>query len=217
MKKANLQSVKINVGGAGNMWSFLAVVASVFSLVLVFSVQAVGAAEKQMKIKGTIDAGTMMSNVVTDDGKSYSFVSDSKVGNKIFNACKVGDMCSITALIEDDEVIQSVSAVKKLPNVYLTIPATEKKEDKNIKERKKVELKGIIQLKHNPAGRYYGLTVGKEKDYTLAYVWDVDNNLSDKLNDLIDSKQKVTVKGTLRIWTDGSASFDNAAPIEIYK
>lgn len=186
-------------------------------LVLLLISQIVNAAEKQMTVTGKVDAGTMMSNIVTSEGKSYAFVSDSKVGNKIFKVCKVDDLCMVTGLVENDEIIQSVISVKKMTKAYLTIPATEKRDDKNIKERKGIELNGVIHLKHNPAGRYYGLVSGK-KEYTLVYVWAInDNDLGDKLEMLADGKAKVTVKGTLRIWNDGSASFDNSAPIEIYK
>lgn len=64
-------------------------------------------------IVGTIDAGTMMSNVVTESGDSFSFETESPAGNTIFAACQMGDRCSVTGKINGDS-IESVSAAKLL-------------------------------------------------------------------------------------------------------
>jgi hypothetical protein len=68
--------------------------------------------QSQQTIIGTIEAGTMASSITSEDGSSYSFENDSDIGNKIFDSCKAGDKCLITATIKDDEII-SIASISK--------------------------------------------------------------------------------------------------------
>lgn len=105
---------------------------------------------------------------------------------------------------------------------FLVIKAVpEKTPDKierdNIQARHAVEVSGTIEFGHDAAGGNYFVDSGKKKQYTLGYVWDIDDVTQDQLAKLADSNAKVTVRGTITIWKDGSASFDNAQPISIFK
>lgn len=71
-------------------------------------------ATENFTITGSLDSGTSLSNLSTEDGSSYSFPTESEVANKIFSACKVDDTCQVSAAIEDGENIVEVFSVKKL-------------------------------------------------------------------------------------------------------
>lgn len=50
-----------------------------------------------------------------------------------------------------------------------------------------------------------------------AVSWAQKGDTQAELGKLADSGTTVTVKGTLEVWKDGSAAFDNADPISIFK
>ncbi len=87
----------------------------------------------------------------------------------------------------------------------------------NVQERHAVEVSGTIKFGHDAAGGNYFVDCGNKKQYTLGYVWDIDDATQKQLSKLADSNAKVTVMGTIEIWKDGSATFDNSQPISIFK
>lgn len=190
-------------------------------LMLLIIVKNAAAVEKQVTITGTISSGTAMSNIVTSNDSSYNFESESKAGNAIFKVCKDGDDCIITGMVEDGEYIRSVSSVKKVAKAIVTIQpannADKATTDKDIKKSQPCEVVGTIMHGHNAAGGNFWVDGGKKKQYTLRYVWELDESVQTLLSNLADSRKKVLVKGTLNIWKDGNASFDDKQPISIYK
>jgi len=89
--------------------------------------------------------------------------------------------------------------------------------DKGIKSRSPVEVTGKIEFGHDAAGGNFWVNGGKKKQYTLGYVGEIDDATQAALGKIADAGMTVTVKGTLKVWKDGSASFDNADPISIFK
>lgn len=89
--------------------------------------------------------------------------------------------------------------------------------DKGIKSKSPVEVTGKIESGHDAAGGNFWVNGGKKKQYTLGYVWDIDDATQAALGKIADAGMTVTVKGTLKVWKDGSASFDNTDPISIFK
>ena len=188
-------------------------------LFLLTVAQVADAAERQMTLTGTISVGTAVSNLVTSDDKSYDFESESKAGDKIFKVCQVDDTCTIIGMVEDDQFIRSVSSVKKVPRAILIIPPAKTPKqvtDIDIKKRQPVEVTGVINQGHDAAGGNFWINGGKAKQYTLGYVWDLDESAQAVLNSLAASQTKVLVKGTLMTWKDGSASFDDGQPVNIF-
>lgn len=100
---------------------------------------------------------------------------------------------------------------------FITIPAVDKKDNNDKSKKKEIELKGVVLFGHDAGGGNYWIDGGKGKQYTLIYVWAIDDKLQDTLGQLADTKTKVIVKGTLSVFKDGSTSFDNSEPIEIFK
>jgi uncharacterized protein len=90
-------------------------------------------------------------------------------------------------------------------------------ERNNAPARQAVEVTGTIEFGHDAAGGNYFVDGGKKKQYTLGYVRVMDDATQEQLSKLADSHVKVTVRGTLAIWKDGSAAFDNSQPINIFK
>ncbi len=88
---------------------------------------------------------------------------------------------------------------------------------KYIRSRSPVEVTGKIEFGHNVAGGNFQINGGKKKQYILVYVGFIDEATQAELGKLADSGTTVTVKGTLEVWKDGSADFDNAYPISIFK
>jgi uncharacterized protein len=88
--------------------------------------------------------------------------------------------------------------------------------DKGIKSRYPFEMVGKIEFGHDAAGGKYVVSNGK-KEYSLGYVWFIDDATQDQLVKISESGATVTVKGTLKVRKDGSADFDNADSIRIYK
>lgn len=80
---------------------------------------------------------------------------------------------------------------------------------------KAVELTGTIGSFHDAAGGNFALVVGK-KEYTIRYVGFLSDEQSDTLSNLEDNHRKVTVKGTLVIFKDGTTTFSDQAKIAIY-
>lgn len=89
--------------------------------------------------------------------------------------------------------------------------------DKTIKKRIPVEVVGTIEQGHDPAGGNFRVNGGKKKQYTIRYLFDLDDATQAEFGKLAESGAKVTVKGTLKIWKDGSAAFDETKPIVISK
>ena len=187
------------------------------------------AAGKQITINGVLNVGTGAASIVDGDNE-YPFDMKSKEANKIFKACKADEKCTVTAIVDKDNWIRTVLSVKKsqastiqsstqssrIP--YILITATKKGGyDKNIKQKKSAEVTGTIVRGHDAAGGNFCLNAGKKKQYTIRYVWELDDATQAQLDALSESKTKVTVKGTLDTWIDGSVSFDGAEPINIYK
>ncbi|MBD8636601.1 hypothetical protein [Stenotrophomonas sp. CFBP 13725] len=69
---------------------------------------------KGERIVGHYDCGTMICNFETPDAGTFDFeVADEKVAPKIFDACKIGDICAITGDFDiDDAVIVNVIEVE---------------------------------------------------------------------------------------------------------
>jgi len=80
-----------------------------------------------------------------------------------------------------------------------------------------VEVTGTIEQGHDAAGGSFWVNGGKKKQYTIRYLFDLDEALQEELGKLSDSRILVKVKGTLKIWKDGSAAFDDAKPVYIHR
>jgi hypothetical protein len=103
--------------------------------------------------------------------------------------------------------------------VIKAVPTTapNKIEIENVRTRRLVEVTGTIEFGHDAAGGNYFVNIGKDKHYTLAHPWDIDDVTEQQLSKLSESNAKVTVKGTIEIWKDGTVTFDNAQPVSIFK
>lgn len=198
---------------------------AIFAIVLTLLVpQIVLASGKKVTLVGVVGGGTGSSYIEVGD-KQYTFGTDTSLANKIFKACKDGDKCSVVAILDrDGELDKVISATKVVitavtsSRLVLTIAANEQvAADKDIKKRLPIEVKGTIEYGHDAAGGNYWVNGGKKKQYALKYIFELDDKTQDELGRLADSRAKVTVKGILKIWKDGSASFDDAQPITIYK
>jgi hypothetical protein len=75
-------------------------------------------------------------------------------------------------------------------------------------------LTGTIEFHHDAAGGSYAI-VSNGQSYTLGYVWNIPDDVQDKLSALEDGKAVVTAKGDIETWKDGSKGFSNQAPITI--
>lgn len=113
------------------------------------------------------------------------------------------------------KAIEKVVIVKKPFLVIKAVPQT--KPDKGVKSRSPVVVTGKIEFGHNVAGGNFQINGGGKKQYILVYVGFIDEATQAELGKLADSATTVTVKGTLEVWKDGSAAFDNAYPISIFK
>lgn len=89
--------------------------------------------------------------------------------------------------------------------------------DTGIKSRSPVEVTGKIEFGHDAAGGNFWINGGKKQQYTLVYVWDIDDTTQAALGKIADAGMTVTVKGIVKVWQDGSSSFDNADSISIYQ
>jgi hypothetical protein len=87
----------------------------------------------------------------------------------------------------------------------------------NAVSRRTASVTGQVVFGNNAAGGNYWINDGRGKQYTLGYVRDLDQATQEQLGRLADTGDKVTVKGTMKTWKDGTASFDNSQPISIYK
>lgn len=89
--------------------------------------------------------------------------------------------------------------------------------DKGIKSRSPAEVTGKIEFGNDAAGGNFRINGGKKKQYTLVYVFDIDDATQAALGKIADAGTTVTVKGILKVWKGGGTSFDNANPINIFK
>lgn len=78
-----------------------------------------------------------------------------------------------------------------------------------------VQLVGTIAFGHDQAGGRYDFVSGN-KTYTIRYIWNLSDENQEQLAKLDGSKAKVTIKGVLRTWKDGSVEFNDAAPVTIF-
>ena len=115
----------------------------------------------------------------------------------------------------DKKAIENGIILKKPFLVIKALPQT--KPDKRVKSRSHVVVTGKIEFGHNVAGGNFQINGGRKKQYILVYVGFIDEATQAELGKLADSGTTVTVKGTLEVWRDGSAGFDNAYPISIFK
>lgn len=112
---------------------------------------------------------------------------------------------------------------QNVPKPFLTIHAEtaplseyDKKCEQNIKKRIPFKGTGIIKFAPYAGGNYY-LTAGNNKKFPLGYVFSENiKKAENRLQRLAVTGTKVHVKGTLKIWKDGSNGFDSRAPIEIF-
>ena len=189
-----------------------------FLFVFLMISQSVDATDNKITITGIISGGTGISNIVTFAGEAYDFETNSSMGDKIFAICDEQEACSITGVVENDQFV-SVSSVKRVERPILTIPPSTDSSistDKNIKKKQSIEIIGTIRSGHDAAGGNFWVDGGKKKQYTICYVFGLDEESQAVLMDLADSHVKVKVIGSLRIWKDGSADFDSKKPINIY-
>lgn len=113
---------------------------------------------------------------------------------------------------------QEAYAAQQEQALLLTIPGNpQAPADKGIKKRMPVEVTGTIEQGHDAAGGSFWVNGGKKKQYTIRYLFDLDDALQTELGKLADSRTQVKVKGTLKVWKDGSAVFDDAKPVTIFK
>lgn len=102
--------------------------------------------------------------------------------------------------------------------LLLTIPGNpQAPADKGIKKRMPVEVTGTIEQGHDAAGGSFWVNGGKKKQYTIRYLFDLDDALQTELGKIADSRTRVKVRGILKVWKDGSAAFDDAKPVTISK
>lgn len=80
---------------------------------------------------------------------------------------------------------------------------------------KYVELAGKIGFFHDAAGGSYGLMVGG-REYLIRYVGFISDEQQAVFQKMMDDGRKVTVKGLLRTYKDGGATFDDASRIVVY-
>lgn len=110
-----------------------------------------------------------------------------------------------------------VSASGAATQLLLIKAVTQSTPDKGIRSRSPVEVTGKIESGHDAAGGNFWINGGKKRQYTIGYIWDFDDATQAELGKIADTGTIVTVKGTLKVWKDGSASLDNADPISIFK
>jgi hypothetical protein len=79
-----------------------------------------------------------------------------------------------------------------------------------------LKFQGKSYFGHDAAGGKFWINGGKGKQYTIAYVGIVADDIQRNIWLLIDDKTNVTVKGVLRYWKDGSAGFDNSKDVYIF-
>jgi hypothetical protein len=89
--------------------------------------------------------------------------------------------------------------------------------DKGIISRSPIKVTGKIEFGHDAAGGSFMINDGKNGQYNLGYVWDIDEATQAELGKIADAGTTVTVKGILKVWKDGSSAFDNTDPISIFK
>lgn len=86
------------------------------SIALLGGVTPIQAAGNIVTVTGKVDTGTLDSAIELEDGSFIGFVNDSKIGEMIFSACKDGDSCQITGVVDgkaDDKNFLSVFKARK--------------------------------------------------------------------------------------------------------
>ncbi|WP_420468449.1 hypothetical protein [Panacagrimonas sp.] len=63
-------------------------------------------------IIGTINSGTLLSSVISDDGSEYTFPTQSEMANSIFEECQADDMCIVSGHIKDGSILSVVNVTK---------------------------------------------------------------------------------------------------------
>lgn len=186
-------------------------------LLLLAAAQAVPAAGTQMTITGTVSRGKAVSEIVTADDKAYEFKSDSKAADEIFRECEDDDMCAVTGEVADGRLIVSVSSVKRVPKVILTIPpdADAGKAGEGAAKKEQLELTGRIMQGTDAVGRYFFVRTDRKSQCLLGYERYLDRSIVDELRDLADSKTEFVLKGTLMTLKNGAKCFDTAQPIHV--
>jgi uncharacterized protein len=59
-------------------------------------------------INGSISVGSLDSSIESDNGKSYSFLTESPIGKKIYDICKNKDLCQLNAIVDKDDFIVEI-------------------------------------------------------------------------------------------------------------
>lgn len=97
--------------------------------ILVFTCNAFSA-EKTITIEGELIVGTLDSNI--DAGNvSAGFMTQSDIGNQIFEKCGGGDKCKVTSVVDDNGFIKSLISVEKVGDgEQITLNATDYNNDK---------------------------------------------------------------------------------------
>ena len=70
---------------------------------------------KNVTVKGILYYATLDSAISYKDGSGgVGFMTDSRVGDKIFSACDVDDYCEITGIVNANDFLISVSKARKI-------------------------------------------------------------------------------------------------------
>ena len=181
---------------------------------------------RTITVRGNISSGNLDSSIDSPDGKGIIFLTDSEEGNKIFSICSGGKICEVTGIVDKDDFLISLLKVKNISTQkgfsseagikpFLVIPPVEQTVvDKSNKKKHTIKVTGIIEFGHDGAGGYFWINGGKKKQFVIAYLWNVEDAIQTELNELIESKSRVTVEGVL---IGSSEYFDNSESIAVYK
>jgi len=124
-------------------------------------------------------------------------------------------MAPIVSLAQVAPAGPAVSSAESPLLVIKAVPTTHT--DKSVRKRQAVEVSGTIELRDSAAGGDFFVNGEQQEQYALGRALDIDETTRTQLGKLAGSKTRVTVKGTLKVWKDGSAAFDNAEAISIFK
>lgn len=76
---------------------------------------------RKVLISGEIRVASLDSVIESNNGDSYSFITNSEVSKKIFDECKDKDMCQITAIVDENDFIIDVITEKFSDNKSVAI------------------------------------------------------------------------------------------------
>lgn len=84
-----------------------------FAILLIAQVSY--AANKKITVTGliSINARGNVTFLTTSDSKEYTFESESKVGKKVWKVCDRDIPCTVTGTVDKNDIIKSVTIVKK--------------------------------------------------------------------------------------------------------